>query len=129
VAIRQTIATVLGAYGFKVRPGQPPHRLDRDPGAELPTIPDWDRKRVQALVTQILADHPEIGGPRYVQVSLAAQGRITPAQPATSIGVTSPVGRHPVRLALEGLSAAGIARREGPKFVFVPTPPRPEADH
>jgi hypothetical protein len=131
-AMRQTIATVLGAYGLKVRPNQPPPRLDRDPGAELPTIPGWDQKRVQALVTQVLADRPEIGGPRYVQVSLAAlavQGRITPAQLATSIGVTSPVGRHRVRLALEGLCAAGVARREGTKFVFVPSPPRQEADH
>jgi hypothetical protein len=130
-AMRQAIATVLGAYGFKVPRPQPPPRLDRDPGAELPAIPGWDRQRVQAIVTQILADHPDIGGPRYLQVSLAAlaaQGRLTAAQLATSIGVTSPVGRHRVRLALEALCASGMARREGPKFIFIPAPPRAQAD-
>ena len=130
-AMRQAIASVLGAHGFKLPQNRPPPRLDHDPGAELPAIPGWDRQRVQAIIAQILAGNPDIGGPRYLQVSLAAlaaQGHITAAQLAISIGVTSPVGRRRVRLALEALCASGMARREGPKFVFIAAPPRADAD-
>jgi hypothetical protein len=120
-AVRETIGAVLAAYGFQV--AQPPSDEKQSDSSETaPVIPGWDRASLEALADRLLADHPEIGNRRYLHLgleALARQGTITAAQLAASAGMTSPMARHRLRLTLEALCAAGLARQDGPRFVLL----------
>lgn len=120
-ALRETIGAVLAAYGFQV--AQPADdEKHSNPGETAPVIPGWDRASIEALADRLLADHPEIGNRRYLHLgleALARQGTITAAQLAASAGMTSPMARHRLRLTLEALCAAGLARQDGPRFVLL----------
>ncbi len=128
-ALREAVTSVLAAYGFRIPvPGEEAVAPAAGAGGKdaPPSIPGWDRRRLQALTAQLLAERPNIGGRRYIYLSLealVAQGSLTPAQLAGIAGLTSPLARHRLRLALEALCAAGIARQDGPRFVLVPPAP------
>ena len=128
-ALRETIGAVLAAYGFQVT--QPAgEEKQTDPGETAPVIPGWDRASLEALAARLLADHPDIGNRRYLHLTLEAlarQGTLTAAQLAASAGMTSPMARHRVRLTLEALCAAGLARQDGPRFNLL-APPRNTAE-
>ncbi|HVA90265.1 MAG TPA: hypothetical protein VNL71_10525 [Chloroflexota bacterium] len=120
-ALRETIAAILAAYGFQVAAaGDRP--ASTTGGEAAPVTPGWDRARIEALTVRLLAAHPEIGGRRYLHLSLEAlarQGSLTAAQLAASADLTSPLARHRLRLALEAIAAAGVARRDGPRFTLL----------
>jgi hypothetical protein len=122
--LRETIGAVLAAYGFQVAS---PAREEKQskPGETAPVIPGWDRVSLEALTAGLLADYPDIGNRRYVHLGLeglARQGTLTAAQLAASAGMTSPMARHRIRLSLEALCAAGLARQDGPRFILLPAP-------
>jgi len=124
-ALRTTISTVLAAHGFQVTRSADEEQQTA-PGKTAPVIPGWDRARIEALTDRVLAEHPDIGNRRYVHLSLEAlarQGTLTAGQLAASAGMTSPMARHRLRLTLEALCAADLARQDGPRFVLL-SPPR-----
>ena len=121
-ALRETVTAVLTAYGFQAT-GPADHAVSATGGETAPVVPGWDRARIEALTTRILAAHPEIGARRYVHLSLeglARQGSLTAAQLAAAADLTSPMAQRRIRLALEALAAAGVARREGQRFTLLP---------
>jgi len=120
-ALRETVTAVLTAYGFQAAAAD--EHPARAAGEAAPVVPGWDRARIDALATRVLATHPEIGARRYVHLSLeglARQGSLTAAQLAASADLTSPMAQRRVRLALEALAAVGVARREGQRFTLLP---------
>ncbi len=120
-AIRRTIGAVLAAYGFQVAPPAGEEKQN-DPGETAPVIPGWDRASLEALAARLLADHPDIGNRRYLHLTLeelARQGTITAVQLAAAAGMTSPMARHRLRLSLEALCSAGLARQDGPRFILL----------
>ena len=128
-AFRETISAVLAAYGFQVARSADEEK-QADPGETAPVIPGLDRASLEALAARLLADHPDIGNRRYLHLTLEAlarQGTLTAAQLAASVGMTSPMARHRLRLSLEALCAAGLARQDGPRFVLL-SPPRSTAE-
>jgi hypothetical protein len=131
-ALRGTVTQVLGAYGFMVSTDESPPEEQRQArlpldGAALPAIPGWDRVRLRAAVDEILARHPETNA-RYVTLALTAlvrDGAASPATIAKAAGFTSALARHRTRVALDGLCAMGIARREGERCALGPAPDTP----
>jgi len=121
-ALRETVSAVLSAYGFQAT-GAGDHAASATGGERAPVVPGWDRTRIEALTTHVLAAQPEIGARRYVHLSLeglARQGTLTAAQLAAAADLTSPLARRRLRLALEALAAAGVARRDGLRFTLLP---------
>jgi hypothetical protein len=121
-ALREAISTVLAAYGFQATTAGDQAASPANSEA-APVVPGWNRARIAALTTRLLAAHPEIGNRRYLHLSLeglARQGSLTAAQLAASADLTSPLARHRLRLALEALTAAGVARRDGQRFTLLP---------
>jgi len=79
---------------------------------------------VATLVERVLAAQPEIGSARYVQLTLDAlgrQGALSLLQLGTITGMTSPMARRRLRLAVEGLCAVGAVRAEGSRYILVPS--------
>ncbi|MDB5075836.1 MAG: hypothetical protein JWO42_2015 [Chloroflexi bacterium] len=120
-ALRQTVTSVLGAYGFGVTTSEP-QEVGAPPAvtaSATPSIPGVDRPRLQAITKQLLDAQPEIGSPRYVQLpldALAQQGALTQAQIAKTTNMGSPLARRRLRLALEGLCRAGVTRFDGSRY-------------
>jgi hypothetical protein len=120
--LRGTIGSVLAAYGFQV--AQPEGGLAQAGiGDPAPVVPGWNRARIEALTVRLQAERPDLGGRRYLYLSLEAlarQGTLTAAQLAAAADLTSPMARHRLRLTLEALCDAGVARRDGPCFTLLP---------
>lgn len=123
--LRQTIVVVLDGYGFPASspaPSTSPRSAPAQPAqSSLPSLPGWERARLQQAVAQVVAQRPDIGGQGYVHLALQALARhqtITVAAAARDAHLTSALARHRVRLALEGLCAAGVAERDGQRFVL-----------
>jgi hypothetical protein len=119
--LRETIGLVLAAYGFQVA-SLAGEKKQSNPGETAPVIPGWDRANIETLTARLLADYPDIGNRRYLHLSLEAlarQGTLTAAQLAASVGMTSPMARHRLRLTLEALCASGLARQDGLRFVLL----------
>jgi hypothetical protein len=117
-ALRQTITSVLAAYGLRAAPVETPPPAPPAPAS----IPGRDRKSVALLGQQILAGQPEIGSTRYVQLALEAlaqQGALTLPQLGSITGLTSPVARRRLRLTVEALCQAGVTRRAGERYSLV----------
>ena len=124
--LRHTVTSVLTAYGFETQPRQvaatgrgarPAVLVD-----EVPSIPGWDRSRLQSALLRIQTQRPEIGDQRILNTalrSLIRHSTVTPASVAADAGLSSSLARHRLRLALEGLCVAGIARREGERFTLL----------
>jgi hypothetical protein len=131
-ALRGAVTQVLGAYGFMVSNDESPAEEQRQARQSLespvlPAIPGWDRVRLQAAVDGILARYPETSS-RYVTLALTAlvrDGAASPATIAKAAGFTSAFACHRTRVALDGLCALGIARREGERFALVAAPDAP----
>jgi hypothetical protein len=110
---RRLIGSVLAAYGFRVGHGQ---EDERPPLVEAASVPRLDWRRQEELIGRIMAAQPEIGSARYVHLVLDALARhpsLTLGQMIELTGLTSPLGRRRLRLALEGLQAEGVVIREG----------------
>ncbi|MGH2345570.1 MAG: hypothetical protein ACRDG4_10120 [Chloroflexota bacterium] len=119
--LRATIGSVLAAYGFQVQTAE--DARGHADGETAPGIPGWDRARIEALTLRLQAERPELGGRRSIHLcleGLARQGTLTAAQLAASADLTSPMARHRLRLTLEALCDAGVARRAGPRFTLLP---------
>ena len=86
----------------------------------LPVLPGWDPARLAAIVAA-LTRQPEIGGVRTLHLALCSMACGDPlgaAEAAKQAGLTSAMARHRMRLALEGLCAAGVLRRQGERFAL-----------
>ena len=118
--LRRAVTSVLAAYGFDVA------AAEEEPVEESKaSIPGYDRRQVVTLVERVLAAQPEIGSARYVQLTLDAlgrQGALSLQQLGTITGMTSPMARRRLRLAVEGLCAVGAVRPEGSRYILVPIP-------
>jgi hypothetical protein len=121
--LRETIGSVLAAYGFQV--AKPEGGLGQAGiGDPTPVVPGWNRARIEALTIRLQAERPDLGGRRYLYLcleALARQGTLTAAQLAAAADLTSPMARHRLRLTLEALCDAGVARRAGPRFTLLPS--------
>lgn len=123
-AVRATIARVLAAHGVAV-PGAAGGATLLDAGGPraepvLPVLPGWDSARLAAIVAAV-ARQPEIGGVRTLHLalgSLAGGDPLSAAEAAREAGLTSAMARHRIRLALEGLCAMGVLRRQGEHFAL-----------
>jgi len=121
-AVRATISRVLAAHGIAV-PGAAGGATSLDAGglrAEpvLPVLPGWDPARLTAIVAAVTRQ-PEIGGVRTLHLALSSMAGGDPldaTEAARQAGLTSGMGRHRMRLALEGLCARGVLRRQGERF-------------
>lgn len=128
-AVRRTVTSVLGAYGFYLpEAGQRlPAPSTETPVATSamspPSIPGWDRQRLQNLARALAARDPEIGGVYYLYLSLetiATRGACSAVQIASLAGLSSPLAKRRLRLSLEALLGAGVLRRDGQHFVLAP---------
>jgi hypothetical protein len=120
--LRQTITSVLAAYGLSVPPAGTPSEA---PVEEANSVPGFDRRRLETTSQQIVVAQPEIGSKRYVQVTLdalARQGALSLAQIGCIAEMTSPVARRRLRLTVEALCAAGIVRRSGSHYSLAEAP-------
>jgi hypothetical protein len=121
-ALRQTITSVLRAYGFGVATSEPqlePAPASTPAPAVSPAIPGLHRRRLLAITKQLLAEQPEISSPRYIQLpldALAQQGDLTQSQIVKATSMESPIARRRLRLALEGLCRAGVLRFDGSRY-------------
>jgi hypothetical protein len=119
-SLRQTVSSVLAAYGFAVAAADP---VADTPVTEATSVPGFDRRRLDALSQSIVAAQPEIGNARYIQLivgALARQGALTVQQLSNITGYTSPMARRRLRLALDALDAAGVARMAGSRYSLAP---------
>ena len=123
-AVRVTIARVLAAHGVVVpdAAGGAPSLGAGCMRAEpvLPMLPGWDPARLAAIVAAV-ARQPEIGGVRTLHLalcSMASGDPLSAAEAAREAGLTSAMARHRIRLALEGLCAMGVLRRQGDRFAL-----------
>ena len=113
---------MLAAYGFQVAKPEG-GVVQAGVGDPTPVVPGWNRARIEALTLRLQAERPELGGRRCIHLcleALARQGTLTAAQLAAAADLTSPMARHRVRLTLEALYDAGVARRAGPRFTLLP---------
>ncbi len=120
--IRRAVTSVLAAYGFDI-----PTTEEQPVVAVQASIAGYDRRQLATLIEQVLASQPEIGGARYVQLTLEALGRhgaLSLQQLGTTTGLTSPMARRRLRLTVEALCGAGAAQLQGSRYCLVPNPPR-----
>jgi len=94
------------------------HRGAAEPA--LPALPGWDPACLAAIVAAV-ARQPDVGGVRTLHLALGSMAGGDPldaTEAARQAGLTSGMGRHRMRLALEGLCARGVLRRQGERFAL-----------
>lgn len=111
--------------------GGPGNLARGGPGGPTLDLPGWTTKEQEDVAARVLARVPEVADPAYVYRALdqvARQGRCTPAQLLNASGLSSPMARRRLRLAVEALDALGALTLQDGCYRLNTTyqPPRPE---
>ena len=125
--VRATVTRVLGAHGIALpcvaAPATAPGAAARRPEPGLLVVPGWEPARLAAVLAAVAARQPEIDGVRTLRLALdmlSGGQALSAAEAARAAGLTSAMARRRMRLALEGLCAAGMLRRQGERFAVCP---------
>jgi len=114
--LRATVTRVLAEHGIATAGAARSAAPRAEPA--LPALPGWDPACLAAIVAAV-ARQPDVGGVRTLHLALGSVAGGDPldaTEAARQAGLTSGMGRHRMRLALEGLCARGVLRRQGERF-------------
>lgn|GEM_PF-3468845 len=116
--LRATVTRVLAEHGIATAGAARSAAPRAEPA--LPALPGWDPACLAAIVAAV-ARQPDVGGVRTLHLALGSMAGGDPldaTEAARQAGLTSGMGRHRMRLALEGLCARGVLRRQGERFAL-----------